>query len=350
MKTVRIITPTGHLGTTPLERASFERGCAAAPDFIAADSGADGQPRYHRGMDLLVGTESGLWQHRGGTLEPVEAFAAREVTALARDRSRTWALIEGQTIWAKSEGGPWEKQASVDGPAATCLAPTSGGLLVGSEHARLLRLVDGTLSRVESFERVEGRDEWYTPWGDPAAVRSIALATDGTIHVNVHVGGVARSRDGGLTWTPTVDVEADVHQVLAHPARPAVVLAAAYEGFGISRDGGESWEFLTGGMHAHYARAVTVSGDTVLVSVSTGPRGRRAALYRGPLDGGAPFERCHDRLPWFDDNIDTACLQAAGPVVVFGTEDGRVFRSPDRGQSWSLVTKGLSPVRCISLG
>jgi hypothetical protein len=27
MKTVRIITPTGHLGTTPLEKASFERGC-----------------------------------------------------------------------------------------------------------------------------------------------------------------------------------------------------------------------------------------------------------------------------------------------------------------------------------
>jgi len=25
MKTVRIITPTGHLGTTPLEKASFER-------------------------------------------------------------------------------------------------------------------------------------------------------------------------------------------------------------------------------------------------------------------------------------------------------------------------------------
>ena len=40
MKPVRIITPTGHLGTTPLEKASFERGCAESPDFIIADSGS----------------------------------------------------------------------------------------------------------------------------------------------------------------------------------------------------------------------------------------------------------------------------------------------------------------------
>ena len=41
-------------------------------------------------------------------------------------------------------------------------------------------------------------------------------------------------------------------------------------GFGISRSGGDSWEFITDGMHAHYSRAVAIAGDTVLVSASTG--------------------------------------------------------------------------------
>lgn len=302
------------------------------------------------GLRILVGTEGGLWTLCGDALEPVEELAGREVTALERDDARTWAVVDGRALWVTRDGDVWQQHASIDGPAATCLAPTPRGLLVGTEHAHLLRLVNGELSRVESFEAIEGRDEWYTPWGDPADVRSIAVATDGTIHVNVHVGGVARSRDGGLSWAPTVDIEADVHQVLAHPTRPDVVLVAAYEGFGISRDGGDSWEFVTDGMHAHYARAVAVSGETVFVSASTGPRGRRSALYRKPLDGGTRFERCHDRLPWFDDNIDTACLQAAGSVVVFGTEDGRVFRSVDRGEHWELVAKGMRSVRCISLG
>jgi hypothetical protein len=301
-------------------------------------------------MRILVGTDGGLWQLRGGAPEPVDAFAAHEVTALARDDARTWALVEGRTLWAQRTGGAWQEQATVEGPTATCVAPIPGGLLVGTEQRGLLRLVDGKLSRVESFETVEGRDEWYTPWGDPAAVRSITVAVDGAIHVNVHVGGVVRSRDGGQSWAPTVDIEADVHQVLAHPTLPKIVLAAAYEGFGVSRDGGDTWQFITDGMHAHYSRAVAVSEDVVVVSASTGPGGRRAALYRAPLDGSGRFERCHDRLPWFDGNIDTACLQAAGSTVVFGTEDGRVFQSPDHGQSWTLLTKGLSAVRCINLG
>jgi hypothetical protein len=301
-------------------------------------------------LNMLVGTEGGLWQHREGTLEPLEPFTGKDVTAVARDGARTWALLDGRTIWMRDADGPWKEQASVEGPAATCLAPTPDGLLVGAEQARLLRLVNGNLSLIESFERVEGREAWYTPWGDPAAVRSIAVAVDGTLHVNVHVGGVARSRDGGRSWTPTVDVEADVHQIFAHPTRADVVLAAAYEGFGISRDGGDSWQFLTDGMHAHYSRAITIADDVVFVSASKGPGGARAALYRKPLDADTPFERCHDRLPWFTDNIDTACLQAAGPVVVFGTEDGRVFQSPDSGATWTQLTKGLPPVRCISLG
>jgi photosystem II stability/assembly factor-like uncharacterized protein len=298
---------------------------------------------------ILVGTENGLWELRGDTLAPVEQLAAREVTALARDGAHTWAIIEGRSLWVAPDGGPWAERASVDGPAATCLAATSEGLLVGTEQAHLLRFVSGRPSRVESFETVEGRDAWYTPWGDPADVRSIAVARDGTIHVNVHVGGVVRSRDGGTSWAPTIDVEADVHQVLAHPAQPNVVLIAAYEGFGISRNGGDSWEFVTEGMHAHYSRAVAVSSDTVLVSASTGPRGRRSALYRRPLDAETPFQRCRDRLPWLDDNIDTSRLAAAGPLGIFGTEDGRIFRSLDRGEHWELVTKGMPPVRCISI-
>jgi hypothetical protein len=300
---------------------------------------------------MLVGTESGLWRRQGDALAPVEQFAGREVTALARDGERTWALVEGRALWLRCDGGDaWREHASIDGLRATCLAPAPGGLLVGTEQAHLLRLEAGALARVEAFETVAGRDAWYTPWGDPADVRSIAVAPDGTLHVNVHVGGVVRSRDGGASWTPTVDIEVDVHQVRAHPTRPGVVLAAAYEGLGISRDGGDAWEFLTDGMHAHYARAVAVADDVVFVSVSTGPRGRRAALYRKPLDGGPSFERCQGRLPWFDDNIDTACLEAVGPVVVFGTEDGRVFRSLDGGVHWALLAKGMPAVRCISLG
>lgn len=298
---------------------------------------------------ILVGTESGLWQLRGDAFDPVEPFAARTVTALAKNGPETWAIVDGRTLW-HSAGPQWYERASLGDRPATCLASTPNGLLIGTAQAHLLRFLDGKLERIESFETVDARDEWYTPWGDPADVRSIAVARDGTIYVNVHVGGVVRSRDSGHSWTPTVDIEADVHQVIAHPTRADIVLAAAYEGFGVSRDGGDSWRFITDGMHAHYSRAVAVSGETVLVSASTGPRGRKSTLYRKPLDSETELVRCREGLPWFDDNIDTGCLAADGSLVVFGTDDGRVFRSLDGGAHWGLVTKGLPTITAVTIG
>ena len=298
---------------------------------------------------IRVGTSEGLWEIEGDRVAAVAALAGRPLTAVAEEAGWSWAIVDGRTLWRESERG-WEERAAIEGLPATCLAPTSAGLLVGTEQAHLLKLAGNALEPVSAFDATEGRDTWYTPWGDPADVRSIASALDGTIHVNVHVGGVARSRDRGRSWTPTLDIEEDVHQVLAHPTRGDVVLVAAAEGFGVSRDGGNTWQMVTAGLPAHYLRAVAVSDETVLVSASTGPGGRRSALYRKRLDGDDAFERCRDGLPtWFDANIDTACLAAAGPVVVFGTEDGRVFQSLDGGARWEIRAKGLPSVTSVTL-
>ena len=297
---------------------------------------------------IFVGTASGLWQLRDDLLEPVEPFTARTLTAMARGTGETWALVDDGVLWRRT-GTDWTQHVALGDRPATCVAVTSDGVLVGTEEAHLIRVAGDSPQTVESFETVEGRDAWHTPWGDPADVRSIAVGLDGTIYVNVHVGGVVRSRDGGRSWTPTVDIEADVHQVVAHPRHRDVVMVAAYDGFGISRDAGDTWEFITRGMHAHYARALAVAGDTVLVSASTGPRGRRSTVYAKPLDATTDFVRAADGLPWFDDNVDTGCLAAEGSLAVLGTSDGRVFRSHDAGEHWSLVTKGLPAITAVTI-
>ena len=298
---------------------------------------------------ILIGTGAGLWELAGDVARPVEALAGHRVTALARDGAKTWAVIDGAALWAFDSA--WAPRATVEGPPATWVAPTATGPIVGTEQGHLLRLTADRLARLESFETVRGREAWYQPWGDPADVRSIAVAGDGAIHVNVHVGGVVRSRDGGASWAPTVDIEADVHQVLAHPTRPEIVLLAAAEGFGLSRDGGDSYQFATAGLHAHYLRAVAVAGEHVVISASAGFHGRRSALYRRPLDGAPRFERCAAGLPkWFDDNVDTGCLAAAGSLAVFGTGDGQVYRSRDAGERWELALKGLPPIGCVAVG
>jgi hypothetical protein len=306
---------------------------------------------------LLVGTVKGLYELDGDGAEPRAArgsVADRAVTALAASAGgERWALADGTDVLCTDDGGPWRRVAGGGGLELTCLLPGERRLLVGAEEARLLELeglqAGESLERVASFDETPGRQRWYTPWGGPPAVRSMARDRVGRLHVNVHVGGIPRSTDGGVTWEPTIDIDADVHQVLAHPLLPDVVLAATARGLARSDDGGDVWIEQANGLHAPYSRAVAVSGETVLVSASEGPSGRRAALYRAPLEAGGGFERCRGGLPeWFDANIDTGCLAAEGEVVAFGTADGSVFLSEDSGVSWVERAAGLPTVRAVA--
>lgn len=291
---------------------------------------------------LLAATAAGL--HELGASHTV-FLEGHEVTALALDGARRWAIVDRKDIWA-SQGGEWEAAGYTLGLTLNCLLPTPDGLLVGTSEAKLLLVGDVGPRRLESFERARGRDEWYTPWGGPPDTRSLA-ADERAVYANVHVGGIVRSTDGGINWAPTIDVDADVHQVLAGFDGPGHVLAATAAGLAVSHDGGETWTFATDGLHSTYSRAVAVAGETIVVSASSGPRGDRSALYRTAVVGGA-FERCRQGLPeWFDANIDTFCLAASGSAVACGTRGGEVFASHDEGVSWEALAAGLPPVRAI---
>jgi BNR/Asp-box repeat len=234
----------------------------------------------------------------------------------------------------------------VQGLAATCIA-TTDEVHVGTSEARLFRLEGSRLTPVVGFDAVEGREAWYTPWGGPPDTRSIS-EWDDDVYVNVHVGGILRTDDHGEKWHATIDIDADVHQVAT---AEGLVLAAAAHGLASSRDRGATWTHRTDGLEALYARAVVVSGDGVLMSTSNGPRGGRAGVYRAPLLGG-PFERCRTGLPeWFEDNIDTYCLDALndGSYAALGTADGAVYVSDDGGATWHVVATGLPLVHQLLL-
>jgi hypothetical protein len=282
-------------------------------------------------VSLLVGTAAGLHRVDDGNTE----LEGRHVNAIAGDL----ALVEGRKVW---RAGDWVGEP-IDGPPATCVLPYDGGALVGTTEGHLVRLPAG--ERVASFDEAPGRDAWYTPWGAPADVRTMAADADGTLYVNVHVGGIVRSVDGEM-WEPTVDIDLDVHQVVV--ADDGTVLAATAQGLAVSTDRGDSWTVVDDGLPATYARAVAVAGDTVLMSASTGPDGGRAAVYRRPLHGGGPFRRTSIGLPGtFPGNVDTFCLVADGALAALGTFAGRVYLSDDAGASWATVAAG-PPVTCLA--
>ncbi len=296
-------------------------------------------------LSVLVATKAGLHSFDAGAAPGPVHHAGRAVTTVAHGRKELWAVVEGSEVWRTDNVDRWTHLGNVGEHQATCIAVTDDDVLVGSSGAHLYRVAGRGLETVVPFDHAEGRATWYTPWGGPPDTRSIS-EWDEAVYVNVHVGGILRTEDRGQSWRPTIDIDADVHQVTT---AEGLVLAACAGGLATSADRGDTWTMRTEGLEAQYSPAVTVSGDTVLVSSSRGPRGGRAAVYRGDLAGG-PLERCRIGLPdSFDDNIDSHCLDAHpdGAFVAFGTSEGRVFASDDTGLSWVEFAAEMPPITCL---
>lgn len=283
-------------------------------------------------MDLRIGTAEGL----------IGPDGARSVDGPLRVFGDAVLTADGRILW--HTGGTWRLLDSA--PGLLCALDAPGGLLLGTEGAHLLRVAPDRLTPVVGFERVEGRDRWYTPWGGPPDLRSLARTEDNVLLASVHVGGIPRSLDGGRTWSPTIDIEADVHQVRGVWGRTDLVVAAAAVGFCLSLDAGATWTVRTEGLHATYCRAVAVGGDHAYLSASEGPRGRDCAIYRTRLGGAGPLERITDPIR---GNVDAHALDAHGDRVVFGTRDGTVWQSEDAGDTWVRLLDGLAPVTSLSL-
>jgi hypothetical protein len=300
-------------------------------------------------MSVLVTTTNGyhIFTSSGQHFTSLEGH---RVEALAPGPDNTWlAIVDQHSIWQHAADGTWSPLAKAD-TILTAVVTAGTAIFAGTAEARMLRLSDaGALEPLAGFDTVPGRDEWHAV-GIPLQVRSLAATADaGTLLVNVHVGGIPRSLDGGRTWHPTIAVDDDVHEVRAHATRPEIVVAAAAVGLCRSRDGGATWDTTTDGMHDSYARAVTILGDDVLVSVSDGPRATRSAIYRAPVDGGTPT-RVGEGLPeWLDGNVDTHCLATDGRRVALADGRGSVWQSTDGWKDWTKIADDLRRVTAVAV-
>lgn len=331
--------------TSPVETLDHQL-ADQSTDQSAETNFADSARSPHQPI-IIAGTSKGLLFLQDKQQIELEG---KSVTALATASDGVWAIVDRRSVWHRPLTKQWQQIASVDSYQLNCILPLAATVLLGTSEAHLLRLTDGKIERIEQFEAVQGREEWYTPWGGPADVRSMAVGQSGELYVNVHVGGILRSLDQGQSWQPTIDFHADVHEVRTVPDHPNLVLAATAEGLAISRDQGQSWSFDRQNLHAAYARAIGICGETILLTASLGPQGGKSTIYRRPLDQTGAFKKCTQGLSeWFSDNINTGTLATLGNLAVFGTRDGQIFRSDDAGLTWQQIAANLAPIACLHL-
>ena len=299
---------------------------------------------------VLVATwADGLFAIAGETRH--HELAGHVVNAIAPDgHGGALVIVSGHSLRRRTAGGQWLTVATSEFPLACCVA-VGDAIYAGTDDARVLRVsADGSVEQLRGLEAVAGRTAWYAGSavidgqlvGPPLGIRSIAATADGRLLANVHVGGIPRSTDGGATWQPTIDIDADVHEVCAHPINPDQVIAAAAIGLCVSHDGGATWQVEQDGLHASYCSAVAFLGDDILVSASTDHFATQGALYRRPIGERRPLVPIGDGLPrWSNGIADTRGIATHDSAAAVADRAGNLYVSTDGGCTWELRASGL---------
>jgi hypothetical protein len=302
-------------------------------------------------LTILVATWSdGLFVFTAGASD--RELAGHSVRAMSSDgQGGVLAIVDGRSLNRRGRDGAWSVFAAVEFDLACCVA-VGNYVYAGSDDARLFRISGSEdVEQLSGFDEVEGRDKWYAGSaiidgkrvGPPLGVRSMTATSDGAVLLaNVHVGGITRSADDGLTWQPTIDIDADVHEVRSHPTRPDIAAAAAGVGLCMSRDGGATWKVEQQGLHAVHCSAVAFAGDDVVVSAAADPFTAQGAVYRRRVEGQGPLVKIGGGLPdWLDGSPDTRCIDAKGSTVALADRKGSLYISANGGRSWSRAADGI---------
>ncbi|MFC2157528.1 hypothetical protein ACFLT9_06790 [Acidobacteriota bacterium] len=191
-----------------------------------------------------------------------------------------------------------------------------------------------------------------------------------TVYVGTASGGVWKTINGGITWTPLFDDQpvASIGDIALEPGNPDVIYVGTGEsnvrnsvsfGNGVykSTDGGKTWRHL--GLHEteHISRIVINPKDRKTVYVGAvghafGPNRQRGVFMS--QDGGATWQKV-----LFTDELHGVAdmdINPENPNIVFaalwrfertpwtftsGDEEGGLYRSIDGGLNWEKVTAGL---------
>jgi photosystem II stability/assembly factor-like uncharacterized protein len=168
---------------------------------------------------------------------------------------------------------------------------------VDVESGRPILLAATDLGLFRSFDPTQG---WQKlPFGPGFDPRTNCISTDAqrpeTIWVGTAVSGVLVSRDGGKSWQRVSGVpsEAPINAIAVNPQRPNDVYVGTKQAFYMSKDGGSNWSRRGGNLPYGDFTSILINprnGDEVFVGNAYQPGEYGGGVYR-TIDAGTMWAR-----------------------------------------------------------
>ena len=305
-----------------------------------------------------------VWRSRDGGESWERAtqgmFSEADIRALEVSPDNAAVLLAGTEagLYRTEDGG--DTWAAVNSPMnelqiwALAIDPTNPDTVyAGTCPSALFRTRDGGKSWQELD--VELADECV---GVPIVPRVTSIVIDPddsqTVYAGIEVDGMRISRDGGDTWREGSDglSSLDIHGLAVVPGPTKTLVASTNNDVCLTTDM-QNWTPLNVRSHYPwpYCRGVLhqSNGDSsIWVGAGNGPPGDEGGLFHSS-DLGETWERAD--LGGVANSTIWAVV--SNPVlpdwIVAYSVAGQLYRSTDRGHSWTKLEREFGEVRAVAL-
>lgn len=255
------------------------------------------------------------------------------------------------------------------------VSDSKGRVYIGSEPAMLFSSDDlgESWTLHEGMEKISGYDQLMGGGSDESCLHSICLhpEKENSLYLGISVGGVLLSEDRAETfqWVnkgmkadflpdPDPEMGFDPHRLMLHPKDPNVLWQQNHCGIYKSTDGAQSWIDLSDrpGLDSAFGFCVGLDEEDSKVAyfvpaISDVVRApvNSAVSFQVTKDGGESFHTFRDGLP--QENAYDLCLRHALSInkdkILFGTNNGNLYYSSNRGESFEAAFQSLPTIYCV---
>ena len=282
--------------------------------------------------------------------------AVRALAVHPRDPRVMYAGVDSGIYRSEDRGENWQR---LDSPMnevpiwALAIDPVAPDIIfAGTRPSALFRSKDAG-KRWEKLP-VELADECPNVIIPRVTVLAVDPLDHNSVWAGIEVDGVRRSRDGGDTWE-AVDgglPDPDIHNFLVSAGPPKTLLTITPREIFSSTDDGATWEALgtSKQLSIPYCRAAAVKEDDPRV-IYLG-NGERAFGALGALHRSRDLGRTWERLPMPVEANGTMWNLATHPAdpsfLIACSVNGEVYFSGDAGNSWSKFRREFGEVHALA--
>jgi photosystem II stability/assembly factor-like uncharacterized protein len=289
---------------------------------------------------IYVGTKDGIWvsKNSGDDFKRIESGTMPlDINSFAVDPKSTDTLYAGTT---------WRPYKSTDNGQSWRLIKT--GMIDDSDIFAITidttnnnHLIASACSGI--YESVNAGENWRKIQGIPSQSRRTRdivqhPSRQGTIFAGT-TEGFWMSANGGKSWSLTTSRNIEVNKIAVHPDAPdRVFIATNNYGVLVSEDGGKNFRPTNNSFTSRFTYSVTpdVEMPDRLYALTKNTSSSGGFLFYSE-DGGKNWLQSKG-LDVEKDTPFTVLQDKLNPTVMYLGASRGVFKSVDRGASWTLLT------------